>query len=70
MTRINLRHGKIPPMPDDYTHHILFSIRDSPTFPAALWHRFKATVKARADGTPVDVLRRLIERYLDEGPKP
>lgn len=66
MTRINLARGTIPRMADSPNKRILFTLREGPTFPASLWERFKQTVTARQQGTPVDVLRRLVEGYISQ----
>jgi hypothetical protein len=48
----------------------LFSIKaDAKTFPAELWQRFKQTAERRGDKV-IEVLRRLIEQYIREEPKP
>lgn len=50
--------------------HILFSVKaDAQTFPAELWQRFKATTEARGE-VWINVLRRLIEQYICQEPKP
>jgi hypothetical protein len=50
--------------------HILFSVKaDARTFPAELWQRFRATTEARGEAW-VDVLRRLVEQYIRQEPKP
>ena len=46
---------------------LLFSVRESKDFPRALWERFQSA--ARRDGhTPISMLRRLIDRYLETRP--
>lgn len=50
--------------------HILFSVKaDARTFPAELWERFRATADHRGEQW-IDALRRLIEQYISQGPKP
>jgi hypothetical protein len=50
--------------------HTLFSIKADPkTFPAELWHRFRQTAERRGDKV-IDLLRRFVEHYVREEPKP
>lgn len=44
----------------------LFTVKaDRVRFPAALWDRFRDTAAARGEKW-IDVLRRLVERYVDD----
>lgn len=48
----------------------LFSIKaDAKTFPAELWHTFRKTAEARGEKV-IEVLRRFIEQYIREEPRP
>ena len=53
---------------DDPKPPMLFSVRDTPRFPRAVWDRFRARVTARGENW-IDVLRRLVEHYADEPDK-
>ena len=44
---------------------MLFSVRDTPRFPRAVWEKFRARVTARGENW-IDVLRQLVERYAEE----
>lgn len=44
---------------------VLFTVRDSPRFPAALWTHFKEAAK-RKEESWIDALRRIVERYIGE----
>jgi hypothetical protein len=43
---------------------ILFSIRESANFPRDLWERFQQRTRDEGE-SPIAVLRRLIEAYLE-----
>jgi hypothetical protein len=56
--------------PPEDGRHILFSVKaDKNTFPADVWERFRDTTKARKEYW-VTVLRRLMEEYTKQEPKP
>ena len=60
----------LPPMPNK----VLFSVKDSDRFPAAVWIAFRETCTARGESW-LDVLRRLCEQYTEhpssnKGPQP
>jgi len=71
MFRLAILRGMPPdPRPQD-RRHILFSVKaDAQTFPAELWERFLAAVRARGEPSWIVVLRRLIEQYLAQEPRP
>lgn len=48
---------------------VLCTVRDSPRFPAAHWHRFKEAAAKRGESW-IDALREAVELYIKQEPKP
>jgi hypothetical protein len=48
---------------------VLVTVRDSPRFPADLWQRFRETARERNESW-IDALRRIVEQYVRQEPKP
>jgi hypothetical protein len=48
---------------------VLFTVRDSPRFPAAHWTRFREMAKARGESW-IDALHRAVALYIDQEPRP
>jgi hypothetical protein len=48
---------------------VLFTVRDSPRFPADVWQRFRDTARQRGESW-IDALRRAAETYIHQEPKP
>lgn len=56
-----------PPRRSAWTH--IFTIEDSPRLTRALWEEFRASAERRGDKT-IDALRRALELYIQQEPKP